>query len=94
MNISIKQINDLTFEFYIIYHKPMYEWSEKPEWDKVGAVSHLLPTYSYVNSDAIRWLKDNNINFTVDVDLQKRKSTVFVKISSIEEALAFKLRWI
>lgn len=88
----IRQISDMEIDFTLIVHQPMNKWGDDPFLDQTGATLHLSETYSVNDTDVYTWICDNKLAFTTRVDCNSR--VMRLTFSNLEDAMAFKLRWL
>jgi len=85
------QINQTEFIFSMKTISPQCQYGDDPYLDSTGATQHLTPTYKFQDIEQINWIKDNNIEYTVEITSDNGKR--IIKFANIEDAMAFKLRW-
>jgi hypothetical protein len=88
----IIKVNDLEYDFSLRKIPPYYKHGDKPEWDRTGATSHLMPQYTFDDTAAIDWIHENNIKYKI-VYLIEDVGTNFrrIKFEDEDQAMAFKL---
>lgn len=87
----IKRISDMVMEFSIVVHPPASKWGKNRSLDQTGATLHLSSTYSVVDKDVFRWIKENDLSYSSSVHFARK--ALRVEFINIEDAMAFKLRW-
>lgn len=71
----------------------MCQYGHEPEWDNSGAVSHLMPVLEMTNKEEYAWLFNNDIPYEV-VAIDHGRKVKHIRFTDIEDAMAFKLRWL
>ena len=88
----IKQISDMVINFTLTVYPPENKWGENYSLDQSGATLHLSSTYSINDLDGYHWIKENKLAFTVKINYTSK--VMRLKFGSLEDAMAFKLRWL
>ena len=93
----IRQISDQIFSFSFHEIPAQCKWGDDPHLDQLGVVSHLLSSFEIVDKEQYNWIKEHKMpiefvkSFNTFNKVNKSKHLHFDKI---EDAMAFKLRWL
>ncbi len=88
----IKQLSDTLFAFSFTVFQPISNYGDDPYLDSLGAVSHLLPTHNIDDKEEFEWINDNHFPYDIhNIDTAALYKVITFK--NIEDAMAFKLRW-
>lgn len=88
----IKRISDMEIAFTITIHSAMSKWGDNPALDQTGATLHLSETYTVDDLDVYTWIQENMSIIATVVNYQSR--VMRVTFNDLEDAMAFKLRWL
>lgn len=88
----IRRLSDMEIDFTLAVHAPMCKWGDDPDLDQTGATLHLSETYSVTHHDAYKWIRENGLSFTTEVNYDSR--VMRLRFTHVEDAMAFKLKWL